>query len=176
MKRILCVLLFASLMLSLAACSSGGDDGPALNEDGLIVYAESGLNFALPEDMEEHSVTYADICYGDGEAEFFVYFYSRDTLLTELYLNKDTTVKEYADWFVEGNGYVGVTERLDESGKKIELSYVYEPENTYYVDVIMRNYDSLIHVTLSCPNELVDDYLPKFDLWKKHLSLMYPDR
>lgn len=173
MKKILCTLICVAALFSLVACSSG--DGSSTNADGLIEYSESGLNFALPEEMELHNVTYADICYGDGTCEFFVYFYSRDTLLTDLFLSKDSTAEEYADWFVEANEYEGVSKTVDKSGKKVELSYVYEPENTYYVDVIFRNSDSLIHVTLCCPNEQISEYLPKYDLWKGYLSLMYPD-
>ena len=175
MKKILCILLFSALAFSLIACS--GDDS-SLNADGLIEYSESGLEFALPEEMTKRSVNYADVCYSDGTVEFFVYFYSRDALLTELFLNKDTTVSEYADWFVNANSYEGVVRELDESGKKIEMHYVYEPdgENTFYNDIIMRNGDSLIHVTLSCPNEKIAEYESTFALWKKYVALTYPDR
>ena len=176
MKKILCILLLSALALTLAACSSGG--GPTLNEDGLVPYSESELEFALPEEMTLSTVDYADICYSDGTAEFLVYFYPRDMLLTDLFLDKDATVEEYAEWFVYRNGYVGVEKKLDESGKRIELSYVYDPDgaNTHYVDIIMRNTDILIHVTLSCPNEKSAEYEGAFDTWKKYVSLTYPDR
>ena len=175
MKRILCILLLSALALSLVACKGGG---ASLNADGLIEYSESGLEFALPEEMTKRSVSYADICYSDGKVEFFVYFYSRDALLTDLFLNKDTTVSEYADWFVNLNRYEGVERKLDEDGKKIEMCYVYEPEgeNTFYNDIIMRNGECLIHVTLSCPSENIEEYESTFALWKKYVALTYPDR
>ena len=176
MKKILCMILLAALAFSLAACSGGG--GPTLNADGLVEYSESGLEFALPENMTRRTVSYADICYSDGTAEFFVYFYSRDALMTDLYFSdKDITVGEYADWFVGINGYDGVAKKPDESGKKIEMHYVHEPdgENTFYTDIIMRNSECLIHVTLSCPAENIADYAPAFEIWKKYIALTYPD-
>jgi len=172
MKKLLSVLVLFALAFSLVSCSSD-DDGPERNEDGLIIYAESGLNFALPDEMTERNVNYADICYGDGEAEFFVFFYSRDSLLTECFLSKDATVKEYAEWCIDFSSCTEVTEEYDEEGRRIK--YIFVADDTYYIAVIMRNNDSLIHVTMCCPQDMRDAYIPEFAVWEKHVSLMYPD-
>ncbi len=158
------LLICVTLLTSLVSC---GDD------DGFKRYAESGIIYELPIDMKKLSVNYADICHGNGEAEFMVYLYGRDALLSELYLKKDSTVKEYADWFVNNNGYVGVTEVYDEANSKIVLEYIYLPENTYYRDYIIANEHALFHVTFLCDAELRDKYSPVFDEWQGRIDLDY---
>ena len=142
----------------------------------LIYYSESGLDFALPAYMQKISVpaTYADLCFsnhGDG-TQFFIYYYSREALLTDLVLDMDCTVKDYADWFVNVNGYDNVETEYDEENKKLVQRYVYEPENTFYCDIIMRNEYTLIHVTMSCDNKIRDVYEPIFEGWMKELALV----
>ena len=146
-----------------------------VNNDKLKYYTESGLKFALPSYMQKLSVTYADICYGNitDNAQVFVYFYSKDSLLTELYLSKDATVKEYADWFVDANDYVNVSENYDEEAKKIVLEYVYDDENTYYCDFIIRNDNALFHITLCCEADMRHKYEPVFAEWMSKISLVY---
>lgn len=144
--------------------------------ENLIRYSESGLNFALPDYMRKISVPpeVADLCFsnsGDG-TQFFIYYYSREVLLTDLVLNMDCTVKDYADWFVNVNGYVNVEQDYDEENKKLVQRYVYEPENTFYCDIILRNEYVLIHATMSCDNGSREIYEPIFENWMKEISLV----
>ena len=171
MKRFLSALLFAALVLTLASCSDGETQ---LNEDGLIPYSESGLEFALPENMERHSVTYANLCYGDGKAEFFADFFSRDVLMSEWYLDKDVTVKEFAEERLVMSMCDELVEEYDEPNQRIKYTFV--AEDSYYVAIFMRNYDCLIHATMCCPIEMKEDYLPAFETWEKYIALTYPDR
>ena len=166
-KRFLALSLILTSLFFAVSCGDGKSD--------IIKYSESGLNFSLPPYMEKLNVNYADICYGnlkDG-TEFLVYFYSREALLTELYLPLDATVKEYADWFVAVNGYENVEEEYSEADKKIVLKYIYEPESIYYTDTILRNEYSLIHVTMCCKTENSEIYKPRFEEWISRLSLVY---
>jgi len=165
MKRILKNLIFITLIFAtlITAASCGGD---------MKKYSENGLNFTLPKDMKKLSVSYADLCYGNKDfTQFFVYFYSKDSLLTDLALEKEATVKEYADWFVGMNGYTNVEENYDEANKVIVLKYIYEEENDFYCDYITRNEHALFHVTMCCKAELKDKYDPMFDEWMKYISL-----
>ena len=174
MRKILSTLLLVALSLSLFACG-GGDE---TNEDGLYLYSESGLEFALPPEMERMSVdsSYADVCYGDGSAEFFIFFYSRDALLEVLTIDKDSTVKEYSDWMIDYSMCTELEESYDEKNRYIEISFLVEDEGNYYIAIIMRNSESLIHVTMCCPIELRGEYEAEFALWKKYGALTYPNR
>ena len=147
--------------------------------DSLVSYSECGLNFSIPDYMEKIEVpaTYADICFrnrGDG-AEFFIYYYSRESLLADLSLNMDVTVKEYVDWHEAANDYVyvGIEEEYDEENKIIVQKYHYEPENTFYYNVVMRDEYSLIHVTMSCDIKDRGIYEPIFESWAKDFSFAY---
>jgi hypothetical protein len=165
MKRIFKKLLFITLIFAtmVTAVSCGGD---------MKKYHENGLHFSLPKDMRKLSVSYADLCYGNDDfAQFFVYFYSKDSLLTDLALEKEATVKQYADWFVGMNGYTDVTENYDEENKVIVLKYVYEDEADFYCDYITRNEHALFHVTMCCKEELREKYEPMFDEWMKLISV-----
>jgi hypothetical protein len=145
-------------------------------EENFVYYSESGLNFALPASMKKINVSYADICFSNNDnAEFFVYFYSSEGLQTEYYLAPDATVKEYWDTFAVLWGYENVEENYEEDKKKITLKYVYDElgENLFFNDVIMRNTDSLIHVTMCAPGEKRATYEPIFDKWAEKLSLVY---
>ena len=173
MKRILSLLLLVALSLSLFSCGGGNDDDLTRNEDGLISYSESGLYFALPDEMTRRNVSYADVCYGDGDAQFFVFFYSRDSLLTDCYMDKDSTVQQYAEWCIDFDMCTELTEEYDAEAKRIRYTFV--AEDTYYIAIVMRNYDSLIHVTMCCPYDMKATYEPKFDAWEKYVALMYPD-
>ena len=143
--------------------------------DGLLHYSENGLNFSLPSYMETINVNYADLCFANSgdDTQFFIYFYSSEALLTDLYMDMDSTVKEYADWFVNVNGYTNVEENYDEANKKIVLKYIYEDEGTFYCDTILRNEYSLIHVTMCCQERNRPIYEHVFDEWITHLSLVY---
>ncbi|MBE6644764.1 MAG: hypothetical protein E7612_05220 [Ruminococcaceae bacterium] len=143
--------------------------------DELLHYSENGLNFSLPSYMETINVNYADLCFANSgdDTQFFIYFYSSEALLTDLYMDMDSTVKEYADWFVNLNGYTNVEENYDEENKKIVLKYVYEDESTFYCDTILRNEYSLIHVTMCCQERNRAIYEPVFDEWITYLSLVY---
>ena len=171
MKKPLKQLILLMTVLAIILCAVGCRRND--RNDGMVRYSESGLKFALPKEMEKMSVDYADICYGNGEAEFFVYFYGSDALLTELYLDPNSTVKEYAEWFVNVNDYENVSENYDEENAKIVLEYIYEPENTYFCDYILRNEYALFHVTMCCDAELMEKYQPIFEQWRSHVALDY---
>jgi len=162
-KKFALITLIISCVFSYVSCGSG-----------MKKYSENGLNFSLPGDMEKLNVNYADLCFGNDDfAQFFVYFYSKDSLLTQLALDKEATVKEYADWFVGMWGYTNVEENYDEANKVIVLEYVYidDDEEDYYCDYITRNENALFHVTMCCRAELKDKYDPIFDEWMKHISI-----
>ena len=160
-KNFALITLIISCVFAYVSCGSG-----------MKKYSENGLNFSLPRDMEKLNVNYADLCYGNDDfTQFFVYFYPKDSLLTDLALEKEATVKEYADWFIGINGYTGIEENYDEANKVIVLKYVYEEENDYYCDYITRNEHALFHVTMCCKAELKDKYDPMFDEWMKYISL-----
>ena len=147
-------------------------NGPASE---MVNYSESSLCFSLPAYMAETDVNYADVCYGNisDNAQFFVYFYAKEQLVTELYLDKEATVKEYADWFVAVNEYENVDEKYDEENKEIVLKYVYEPEGTFYCDYITRNEYALFHVTMTCDEVLREKYESLFDEWIEKIYLLY---
>lgn len=162
-KKFTLITLIISCVVASVSCGSG-----------MKKYSENGLNFSLPRDMKKQNVSYADLCYGNEEfVQFFVYFYSKDSLLTELALDKEATVKEYADWFVGRNGYTGVEENYDETNNVIVLKYIYvdEDENDYYCDYITRNEHALFHVTMCCKADFKDKNAPVFDEWMKHISI-----
>ena len=59
-----------------------------------------------------------------------------------------------------------------EENKKLVQRYVYEPENTFYCDIILRNEYVLIHATMSCDNGSREIYEPIFENWMKEISLV----
>ncbi len=167
-KKLTFLIVALALTLSLFSCGDG------------VEYNESGLNYVLPDYMKELEVSeaYADIAYGtldDRNLEFTIYFYSAAELLSELLLNTDTTVKEYADWFVELNDYQNVEEKYDEAGKNITLRYVFEDGNDryFFYDYIVRNEYMLYHVTMSCNPEDRAEYEGLFDEWVTQITLDY---
>ena len=165
-KRFTLLTLVIIIALSLVSCDKK--------------YNESGLNFVLPDYMRELEVSasYADVAYGsldDRSLEFTVYFYASNELLTELLLDKESTVKQYADWFVERNDYENVEEDYDEENSRITLQYVFEDGNDryFFYDYIVRNEYMLYHVTMSCNPEDRETYKPLFDEWASNITLDY---
>lgn len=158
MKKILLITLVISSLL-LTAC---GD---------LQKHSSAGLVFYLPKDMEQMNVTYADLCYGNSDCEFFVYYYSRDELLTKNFMDKDSTSGEYLEEFIAYNEYDNVEFSSDDEKNTATAKYVYERENTYYCDYVIRNYNVLAHVTMNCSADLRDKYEPIFDEWIEMIVL-----
>ena len=157
------ILVVISTLFTVTSC--GGE---------MKSYNESGLIFKLPKKMKKLEVNWADLCYGEsGNVEenvyFFVYYYTSDTLLTDLYLAKETTVSEYADWFINANGYTDVEKNLNEDGTVISLKYIYEDENSFYFDYIMRNGELLVHVTMTCNEPYREKYEPIFTEWTGYI-------
>ncbi len=173
MKKIVVKLFFVLVIISsVFGITSCGDDG------GMVSYSEAGLNFKLPKNMEKLEVNWADSCFGDRNnvkenAQFFTYYYSRDALLTDLYLDKDVTVSEYADWFKNANGYTDVQKTVNEAGNTATLKYEYheDGENLFFVDYIIRNEAVLAHVTMCCNAEYREKYDPIFAEWITYISL-----
>ncbi len=165
LKTFLVLLLISATALSVISC----DDGLV---DGMIVYDDAGLKYRLPPSMEPTKVNYADVSYANEDrVEFFIYFYSADELLTKLYIDKDSTVLEYADEFIRKNEYINVDMDYDEENRKITLSYVYEPEDVYYFDYIIRSDTNLYHVTMTCYKEYMEEYIPIFEEWARYIEL-----
>ena len=169
-KKISVVALVLILALSMFGCK---------NKDE-VKYSESGLNFVLPKYMKELEVSaaYGDLAYGtldDRHLEFTVYFYSSSELLTELLLDKESTVEQYASWFVAMNDYENVEEEYNKEAQKITLRYVYEYENDsyFFYDYIIRNEYMLYHVTMSCDPKDRELYEPLFDQWASRITLDY---
>lgn len=164
MKNLLKKILFITVIISSLLLSSCGD---------MQKHFSAGLTFYLPKDMELMKVTYADICYGNNECEFFVYYYSRDELLTKNFLDKDATSAEYLQDFIAFNQYTDVDFTSDSEENTAIAKYLYESANecTYYCDFVLRNYDVLAHVTMNCSGELRDKYEPIFDGWIEGISL-----
>ena len=158
MKKVLIItVVVASLLLN--SCGN------------LEKHSSAGLTFYLPKDMEEMKVTYADLCYGNMECEFFVYYYSRDELLTKNYMDKDSTSAQYLEDFIAFNDYEDVEFSSDAEKNTATAKYVYEPESTFYCDYVIRNYNVLAHVTMNCGSELRDKYEPIFDEWIEMIVL-----
>ena len=161
MKKILRIVLIITLIAATLLLSSCG----------MEKYSYDGFVFRLPRDMRQLNVTYADFCYGNGECEFFVYSYTRDAILVELFLDKDAKCSEYLDKFIAYNGYTGVDKSVDDENNTATAKYIYEPENDFYYDYVLRNHDVLIHVTMTCSADLREKYEPAFDEWIEYIYL-----
>ncbi len=170
-KTLKTLLLFLLLLSTLIAAVSCKED------DGLVTYDTAGIKFKLPKEMREANVSYADLAYADNNGcEFFIYFYSATELLTMLYIDKDSTVLEYADWFVNvanKDRYTDIEREYDEAGAKLIQHYLYEPngENIYFYDFIIRNESNLYHITMSCDGGAREKYKPIFDEWATYIEL-----
>ena len=164
MKNLIKKILFITVIIASLLLSSCGN---------MKKYSSAGLTFYLPKDMEIMNVTYADLCYGNSECEFFVYYYSRDELLTKNFLDKDATSAEYLRDFIAFNEYADVEFSSDEEKNTATAKYIYESANeyTYYCDYVVRNYNVLAHVTMDCDGELRDKYEPIFDKWIESITL-----
>ncbi len=162
MKKSLKKALFIAVIISALLLSSCGN---------MKKHSSAGLVFYLPKDMEQMNVTYADLCYGNQECEFFVYYYSRDELLTKNFIDKDSTSAEYLEDFIAYNEYTDVEFTADSEKNTATAKYIYEFESSFYCDFVIRNYDMLAHVTMNCGADLRDKYEPIFDGWIEKISL-----
>ena len=164
MKKLVKKILFITVIIASLLLSSCGD---------MQKHSSAGLTFYLPKDMEEMTVVYADLCYGNGECEFFVYYYSRDELLIKNFIDKDSTSEEYLLDFIAFNEYVDVDFTADSEKNTATAKYLYESvsEYTYYCDFVIRTYNVLAHVTMNCDGELRDKYEPIFDEWIEMISM-----
>ena len=165
MKRILNLFLAILLVLSTLLCVVSCSDKDYKE------YSISGLHFTLPKDMKETNVNYASISYWNGEAEFLADAIPRDVLLTEYILDKDITAQEFAEVFIKVNGYDNVEKTYDEARDAVILSYVYEQEEEYYCDFIIRNDSALYLVTMCCDVKYMEKYKPIFAEWISDLSI-----
>ena len=165
-KKALSLFLILVMLVCVASC---GKD--------TVNYSEAGLNFSLPKYMEKRNFMNVDLAFSSNEdryLQFHVYFYTNDTLMGDpTYMPKDVTVEYYAMWFIAINEYTNVDKSYDEAGRKIVLRYVYEPENTYFCDYILRNDEALYHVTMTCDAGDKDKYIPMFEEWMNSIYLDY---
>ena len=160
-KPLLVLLLIVASLVSTVSC----------RDDGYKKYSISGLNFRLPSDMKKTNVNYASISYWNGEAEFFAEPISRDALLSEFILDKDISASEFADVFVAVNEYENVEKTYNEENGSVTLAYVYEPEEQFYCDFIIRNEAALYLVTMCCDVKYMEKYKPIFAEWISYISI-----
>ena len=166
-KKILLTVLSLALLLSVFSCLKDNTD---------IKYNEGGLNYSLPDYMKKMEVpaAYGDVAYGsldERNIEFLIYFYPKESLMSQLLLDMNATVKEYADDFVLYHGYEKVEESYSEQECLITLKYVYEGD--FYFDYIVRNEYTLYHVTMTCKAKDRETYEPTFVEWTKKISMDY---
>ena len=169
MKRTLKILIAAALVLitAFSVVSCGG-------VDDVVTYSENGLEYKLPKEMQKGNVPteIADTYYFNEDVEFFIYFISRDALLVDYYLDKDCTPKEYAEDFIKYMGYTDVTTVTGESGYVINYYYyLSDNENYFFFDYIVRNEETLFHVTMSCKPENAEVNLPMFFAWAENIRV-----
>jgi hypothetical protein len=75
--------------------------------------------------------------------------------------------------FVSKNGYEDVSEHYNEQEAWIVLEYIYEPEQIYFCDYILRNEYALFHMTMASDAEDREIYAPVFEEWRTYVSLDY---
>ena len=164
------------MVMSLCAVSCGGGD-----DDGYITYTSAGLNYEFPDFIQEIDVNYADYAYTSSDysimtkdVEIMMYFYSGEQIISDLHMQRNVTVKEYADWFMKQYAGISVEENYDEENNIITLKYVYDDNYSYFFfDYITRNEYMLYHVTYSCSPENRELYEPYFDEWASRISMNY---
>lgn len=157
-KRILAILILLSTLLTLFGCG----------EWKTRTYGE--FVYKLPKTMKKQSVPaeYADFCYANSDgAEYCAFFYTPDQLFGELYLEKDCTTEEYALKYLrwmEGK-YTNIETRYNsETGVTVQ-TYLYEPENLFFYDYIIRNENVLVHLYMDVNADLREEYEPIFEYW-----------
>ena len=165
------------IVMSLCVVSCGGGD-----DDGYISYTSAGLNYELPDFIQEIDVNYADYAYAPKDSlimtrdvEIMMYFYSPEQLIKECSLKSSATVKEYADWFVRQYAGVSMEENYDEENDIITLKYVYEykSDSYFFFDYITRNEYMLYHITYSCDPENRALYEADFEEWASRVTMIY---
>ena len=168
MKRIIktsiAMIIALATVFSVVSCSSGNTK----------TYEENGLVYTLPKDMRLGSVPeeIADTYYlNDDGVEFFIYFISEETLRLYYYLTT-CTPEEYATAFIADMGYKDVTTYVDPSGYVIFYhTYTSDVESDFYYEYVIRNEETLYHVTMCCDPEDVETYKPIFEEWAKKIHL-----
>ena len=150
--------------------------------DTLNKYSTQGLTFYLPLYMQELDVNYADYAYKSSDdsimtkdVEIMMYFYSPEQIISDLHMQRDVTVKEYADWFMRQYAGISVEENYDEENEVITLKYIYYDYHYsyFFFDYIVRNEYMLYHITYSCDLENRATYEPIFDELSSYIKLEY---
>ncbi len=166
------VMVVVSVLFSVSSCG-----------DEMKKHTVADLSFSLPKNMKQRKMQdEGTIWYGDNKniaenPESLIYYYTNDTLLEELYLNKATTASEYAEWFINVNEYYKkekveeIESSVSEDGSKITQKYIDKDENTFYFDYIIRNKAVLVHVTMCCNAPYREKYEPIFTEWMDYIRL-----
>ncbi len=177
MKRIIGFILTVALALcvgvSLTSCG-----------DGMKEYTELGLNFTLPEDFRKLTVQNADIHYSTPDVTFEVQYMPKSEFEDEemeYYISFDMTVKEYAEFLINENGWTDSekTEQYvyDEARDAASFYVFWTPDleafpYTYYYFTIMKSSHAFYAVMFYCEEEKYPEYNEKFIAWSSYLSLV----
>ena len=164
MKKILALILILVSLFSVVSCGE---------EDDGFEYYELGLHFNLAEGFENKKVSFAEVCYSDGDAYFFFHVYNSNGIEETLGYDGDISVYDYTKQFMIINGLDFVKGfEYDEERKmstiirENEETYVGSGEYDYLMHVIFRGTAHLYIVTMTCPQTKTDKYLPLFETWK----------
>ena len=168
-KKLLPIILIFATLFTLSGC---GDKEWKTYKEGEFVYT-------LPRTMKKLSVPaeYADIVFGNSDgAEFCLFFYTPDQLFdTPISLDKQCTTEEYADkYFSLMDGlkiYTGLVRTYDPETDVTVQTYIYEPENLFFYDYIIRNENVLVHVWMVVDADLREQYEPIFADWASRCYL-----
>ena len=136
-------------------------------------YEVAGLHFTLPSNLPELKVSYADVCYGNSDVQFFANIFAREELSEELEISEDITVEDYTYKFIYvWNGY-SCTYDYDEETNVATFSLFYpeeegtDEEREYYYHYITRTEGALFVVIMCCEERVYDTYAPLFEEWAK---------
>lgn len=164
-KAALSLLLILSLIGSVCSCGE---------EEFTGEYYNYGLHYNLPEEYRQLTVPYSEFCYTDGNAYFYFRAFSPEQLEEDFEVAGDISVRSYTTKFMVWNE---ITLTCDTYYEELDRSVIiydwededdsdeYDEEPKCFYHVIFRGSQLLYIVTMTCPVDMKDTYVPVFDEW-----------
>ena len=162
------ITAFLLVILTLAACLVSCSD---TND---ITYTEEGMTFTLPKNMRRTSSSVYEICFTTLATGFNAMRLDKEKL-AELGLPEGMTADEYKDFFIEENEIDGEQIELeyDEELKAYVFHYSLSTDEeayTFFYTMVFEGNDAPYFVSMTCDNELANDYVPTFKIWARSIS------
>ena len=167
MKKILALIVLATMLLGLCGC----DALEEIFESDPKTFSKGSFSITLNEDFKKGDADTYENSYAFYESEY-VHVMVMHESYEELEIEEDDfTLDEYIEAMLDANNRTGANVKEDGSCKYITYSNLEDGETMFYKVYFYKGAEGFYTVNFITPMDNLDQYAEKFEQWAESVDV-----